>query len=308
MLPDLLHYIGQTPLVELTALQVKPGVRIFAKIEGQNPSGSVKDRIALGLVLAAERDGRLKPGGTIVEASSGNTGIALAMVGKRRGYDVKVVLPKATVPAIVEVLALYGVDGIFCEQCQDMQQAVGLAKRMAMREGWHMLGQFDDPTNVRVHYEHTGGEILAQLPQVDVFVAGIGTGGTIMGVGQRLREANPAVRIVGIEPKMGDQLQGLCSMSDGFRPPLLDLDQLDGRWLVDHASAILAAERVIREEAINAGISAGAALHVALKEAERLEQGNIVVMFSDGGWKYLPAKPWEAARAGDPTLDDVHWW
>ncbi len=308
MVTELLDHVGSTPLVELKRLQPREGVRIFAKLEGQNPSGSVKDRIALGLVRAAEAEGRIKPGDTLVEASSGNTGIALAMVGRRLGYEINIVLPKSVAPSITDVLEAYGVETIFCDQCEDMKTAIDLAERLAGKYGWTPLRQFWSRTNRDVHYTTTGVELVQQLPQIDVFVAGIGTGGTIMGVGQRLREANPRVRVVGVEPKLGDRLQGLRHIDDGFRPPLLDLDQLDGRRMVDNASALRAAEQVIRVEGINAGVSAGATLHAALKEAEKMERGNIVVMFSDGGWKYLPAKPWQAAHDEDPRLDDVHWW
>jgi [CysO sulfur-carrier protein]-thiocarboxylate-dependent cysteine synthase len=308
MVTQLLDHVGCTPLVELTSLQPKEGVRIFAKLEGQNPSGSVKDRVALGLIRAAEAEGRIKPGDTLVEASSGNTGIALAMVGKRLGYEVNVVLPKSVAPSITDVLELYGIETIFCDQCRDMKTAIDLAERLAGKNGWHPLRQFWSRANRDVHYATTGAELLEQLPQIDVFIAGIGTGGTVMGVGDRLREANPQVRIVGVEPKLGDKLQGLRSIQDGFRPPLLDLSKLDGRRMVDNPSAIRAVEDVVRSEGINAGVSSGATLHAALKEAERMESGNIVVMFSDGGWKYLPARPWKAAQDDDEHLDDVHWW
>lgn len=308
MVTRLLDHVGNTPLIELTRLQPKEGVRIFAKLEAQNPSGSVKDRVALALVRAAEAEGRVQPGDTLVEASSGNTGIALAMVGRRLGYSVKVVLPRSVPPSITDVLERYGVDPVFCPDCDDMKESIELAERMAGKYGWQPMRQFWSPANRDVHYRQTGGEILSALDRVDVFIAGIGTGGTIMGVGDRLREANPQVRVVGVEPKLGDRLQGLRSIDQGFRPPLLDLDKLNGRRLVDNAAAIRATELVIREEGIMAGVSSGATLHAALREAEKLESGNVVVMFSDGGWKYLPARPWAAAHADDAELDDIHWW
>lgn len=304
----LLERIGNTPLVELTRLSPKPGVRLFAKLEGHNPSGSVKDRVALALVDDAERRGALRPGQTIVEASSGNTGISLTMVARRRGYDVRIVLPKEVAPSIGDALALFGADCIWCPRCVGMDDAIRRAHELSAKHGWYPLGQFEQAANVNAHYAGTGAELLRQLDRIDVFVAGIGTGGTVMGVGRRLREHNPDVRIVGIEPKLGDRLQGLRSLSEGFRPPLLDLDQLDGRILVDNPSAIAASQELARIEGICAGISAGATLHAARKVAERMERGNIVLMFSDGGWKYLPARPWEAAHAGDERLDDIHWW
>ncbi len=309
MAPEgLLGLTGNTPLVELPRLSPKPGIRIFAKLEGQNPSGSVKDRIVLAMVEAAERRGDLKPGDTIVEASSGNTAIALAMVGVQRGYTVRVVLPKGVTPSVSDVLDVYGADVTWCEARAGLKGAIDTAREMADAQGYYCLGQFTDTVNVDAHYQGTGREILEALPTVDAFVAGIGTGGTIMGVGQRLREANPNVRIVGVEPRMGDKLQGLRSLSEGFMPPLLDLQQLDGRYLVDSASALQAAQRVVRAEGILAGVSSGATLHAALRVAEEMERGNIVVMFSDGGWKYLPSRPWDAADEGSPALDETHWW
>ena len=304
----LLAAIGRTPLVELHRLRPHAGVRLFAKLEGMNPSGSVKDRVALALVEDAERRGVLQPGATIVEASSGNTGISLTMVARRKGYDVRIVLPKEVAPSIGDALDLFGADCIWCPNCLGMDDAIRRARELADKHGWHLLGQFDSRVNAQVHYAQTGAEILAQLPQIDAFVAGIGTAGTVMGVGRRLREVHPGVQIVGVEPKLGDQLQGLRSLEAGFRPPLLDLARLDGRVLVDAASAIAAARELAQVEGICAGISAGATLHAARKVASRMERGNIVLMFSDGGWKYLPSRPWEAAKAGDPHLDNLHWW
>ncbi|MEX2430441.1 MAG: cysteine synthase family protein [Dehalococcoidia bacterium] len=305
---NLLGLIGNTPLVELPRLSPKPGVRIFAKLEGGNPSGSVKDRIVLAMVEAAERRGDLAPGGTIVEASTGNTAIALAAVGKQKGYRVRIVLPKGVVPSIQDILHLYGADVTWCEPAGGMRSVIETAKALACGEDCYELGQFSDPANVTCHYETTGVEIGESLGQVDAFVAGIGTGGTIMGVARRLRERWPDVQVVGVEPKLGDRLQGLRSLAEGYIPPLLDLSALDGRFLVDSASAIATAKRVIETEGIFAGVSSGATLHTALRVAERMDKGNIVVMFSDGGWKYLPARPWDAAEQGAEALDEVHWW
>ncbi len=303
-----LGLVGNTPLVELPHLSPKPGVRIFAKLEGQNPSGSIKDRIALAMIEKAETEGRLRPGGAIVEASSGNTAIALALVGKQKGYAVRVVIPGEVAPSIGDLLHLYGAEITWCEPSAGMKGAIDLALEMSRSEGFHYAGQFDNRINLRTHYHHTGAEIAAALPSVDVFVAGIGTGGTITGVGRRFREINPQVKIVGVEPRMGESLQGLRSLSEGYVPPLLDLGLLDRRFLVDNATAIDMSRRIVEHEGILAGISAGAALHAAYRVAEDMDRGNIVVMFSDGGWKYLPARPWDAARAGSEALDDTHWW
>ena len=303
-----LSLIGNTPLVELPRLSPKPGIRIFAKLEGQNPTGSVKDRIALALVEAAERCGDLKPGATIVEASSGNTAISLALVAKQKGYAVRVVIPKGVAPSIGDVLELYGTDVLWCEPRVGMKGAIELAGQMAETHGYYSLSQFTDPVNLETHYATTGAEIAQQLPSVDVLVAGIGTGGTIMGVGRRLREHNPDVRLIGVEPRLGERLQGLRTLAEGFVPPLLDFEKLDGRFLVDSASALAVCQKIVQLEGIIAGVSSGATLHAALRVAQRMDRGNVVVMFSDGGWKYLPARPWDAAREGALALDDVHWW
>ena len=306
--PTVLGLIGDTPLVELPRLSPRPGVRLFAKLEGQNPSGSVKDRIALALVEAAERRGDLKPGATIIEASSGNTAIALAMVAKQKGYRVQVVIPEGVAPSISDILALYGADIIWCEPRAGMKGAIELAQQRAEAHGYYPLRQFFDQANTEAHYRTTGREIVEALGQVDVFVAGIGTGGTLMGVGKRLREQNPDVRVIGVEPRMGERLQGLRSLAEGFVPPLLDLKALDGRFLMDSATAIAAARRVVEAEGVLVGVSSGACLAVALRVAETMERGNIVVMFSDGGWKYLPARPWDVAQRGERALDETHWW
>jgi cysteine synthase B len=303
----LLGTIGNTPLVELPRFAPKAGVRIFAKLEGQNPSGSVKDRIVLAMVEAAERKGLLKPGDTIVEASSGNTGIALAMIGKQKGYRVCVVLPEVA-PSIGDILALYDVETVWSGGRGGMRAAIEQAREIARKKGGYFLDQFDREENMLAHYLSTGPEVLAALPHVDVFVAGIGTGGTIMGVGRRLREANPHVHVIGVEPRLGERLQGLRSLEEGYIPPLLDLGLLNRRFIVDSASALAMSREVVRREGIMAGVSSGATLHIAARVAERIEQGNVVVMFSDGGWKYLPARPWEAAAESSPKLDDVHWW
>ena len=304
----LLGLIGDTPLVELRRMAPKPGVRIFAKLEGQNPSGSVKDRIALAMVERAEQQGLLHPGDTIVEASSGNTAIALAMIAKQKGYAVRVIIPGEVAPSIGDLLELYGAEITWCEPRAGMKGAIDLALEMSQEDGFHYVGQFDNPMNLQTHYATTGDEIAGALPVVDVLVAGIGTGGTITGVGRRLREANPDVKIVGVEPRMGEALQGLRSLSEGYVPPLLDLNLLSRRFLVDNATAIDVSRRIVEREGILAGISSGAALHAAFRVADDLPKSNIVVMFSDGGWKYLPARPWDAARSGSEALDETHWW
>lgn len=305
---DLLAHVGRTPLVELPRLAPRKGVRLFAKLEGQNPSGSVKDRIAVALVEAAERRGEIGPGGTLVEASTGNTAIALAMVARRRGYGLKVVLPEEIVPSIRDTLELFGVEIVWSKARAGMLGAIERARELGQLPGHCCVRQFENRENVEIHYRATGAEILEALPEVDALVAGIGTGGTLMGVGRRLREANPRVRLVGVEPKLGERLQGLRSLEEGYRPPLLDLALLDGRFQVAGDTALRAARDLARAEGVLAGVSSGAVLHAALRTAGRLARGNVVMVFSDGGWKYLPAKPWDAALAADPRIQDTHWW
>lgn len=304
----ILDLIGNTPLIELSHLNPKPNIHIFAKLEGQNPSGSVKDRIALGLIEEAEKRGDLLTGGTIIEASSGNTAIAAALVGKQKGYQVRAVIPHGVAPSIPDMLELYDVDITWCDPQAGMKGAISLANQLSKTHGYYPLRQFDDQVNAKVHYLTTGKEIAQAVPSIDVFVAGIGTGGTIMGVGRMLREHNPQIRIIGVEPSMGERLQGLRSLSEGFIPPLLDLSKLDGRFLVNSSTAIDTAREVMKAEGITAGVSSGATLHAALRIAEGMNSGNIVVMFSDGGWKYLPSRPWNAALAGEKELDETHWW
>ncbi|MCB9742943.1 MAG: cysteine synthase family protein [Alphaproteobacteria bacterium] len=306
--PGLLRAIGDTPLVELPRLSPKPGVRIFAKLEGQNPSGSVKDRVALAMIEQAEATRGLKPGGIIVEASTGNTAIALAMLAKQKGYRLIVVVPEGVVPSIADILALYDVELRWTAPRAGMGGAIEASLRIAEELGGVAMRQFDNPVNPKVHFETTGPEILRELDQVDVFVAGIGTGGTLMGVGCRLLEANPEVKLIGVEPRMGERLQGLRSLEEGYHPPLLELDVLSGRYLVSADKALRAMREVVRHEGILAGVSSGATLYAARRVAEKMTEGNIVVMFSDGGWKYLPARPWGAAEAADPCLDETHWW
>jgi [CysO sulfur-carrier protein]-thiocarboxylate-dependent cysteine synthase len=308
---NIMEAIGRTPLVELRHLSPRPDVRLFAKLEGHNPTGSLKDRIVRHMVLHAEKEGRLRPGDRIIEASTGNTGIAAAMVGRARGYPVRVVMPENVFPEIPRTLAAYGAEVQLIPAEHGVRQAIEDAREIASREGWFMLDQFADPYNVRAHYEGTGPEILDALPRVDVFVAGLGTGGTITGVGRRLKEANPETRCIAVEPHPGYQVQGLKSLADGFIPPLLDYALLDGKILVRGGNAFRAAAEIMRKEGIFAGVSSGAVLHAALKVAQRMERGNVVLIFADSGWKYLNTALWTQppeAEAEDEELDEVIWW
>jgi cysteine synthase len=308
-MPSLLDTTGHTPLVELRHLDVPPGVRLFAKLEGQNPTGSIKDRIVRHMVLRAQEEGRLRPGDTIIEASTGNTGISLAMAGRALGYRVQVVMPQNVFPDIPRTLAVYAADVHWVPGKAGIKAAIALARTIAEREGSFFLDQFGNEHNCLAHFETTGPEILADLPQVDAFVAGLGTGGTIMGAGQRLREANPRLQVVAVEPHPGSQLQGLKSLDDGFVPPILDQNFLDAKILVRSASAFRRARELTEREGIFAGISSGAVLHGALRWVERMKRGNVVLIFADGGWKYLGTHLWtEPPEAEEESLDDVVWW
>ncbi|MBI2912938.1 MAG: cysteine synthase family protein [Chloroflexi bacterium] len=307
---DSLETIGRTPLVELRHCSPQPGIRLFAKLEGQNPSGSVKDRIAREMVLAAERAGHLRPGDTLVAASTGNTGISLAMVGRVRGYQVRVVMPENVAPEIMSTLSAFGAGVERVPAGQGMRKAIDLARELATREGWLLLDQFADPNNALAHYETTGREILEELPRVDVFVAGLGTGGTLMGVGRRLKEANRQTQVIAAEPHPGSQLQGLRSLAEGFIPPILDLGLLDGKILVRSGPAFRAAAELMRREAIFAGVSSGAVLHAALRVAQRLPRADVVLLLADGGWKYLSTGLWTQPPPADEAeeLDETIWW
>jgi len=306
----LTHAIGRTPMVELRHCSPKPGVRLFAKLEGWNPTGSVKDRIVRQMLTAARNDGHLQLGGTVIEASTGNTGIALAMVGRALGYDVRVVMPENVYPEIPRAIAVYGASVDWVPADQGVKRAIEVAQDRAAREGWFFLDQFRNEHNVRAHYETTGPEVLDEVPDVDVFVAGLGTGGTLMGVGRWLKETRPDVKIIAVEPHPGSQLQGLKSLADGFIPPILDFDVLDGKILVRSGNAFRAASELMRREAIFGGISTGAVLHAALKVAQRLERANMVLLFADSGWKYLDTNLWNdpPEDSEGEELDDTIWW
>lgn len=307
---DILHAIGNTPLVELKHCSPRPDVRLFAKIEGRNPTGSVKDRVVREMVLEARKSGRLSPGQRIIEASTGNTGIALAMVGRALGHHVRIVIPENVFPEIPRTLEAYGAEVLWVSGDLGVKRAIDVARQIAADEGWYMLDQFSDETNIRAHYDGTAAEILSDLPHVDMFVAGLGTAGTLMGVGRRLKEANPYTRVIAIEPHPGNQVQGLKSLADGFIPPLLDYSLLDGKILVRSGSAFRGASELMGLEAIFGGVSSGAVFHGAMKAIERWPRGNVVLLFADSGWKYITTQMWTSAAEvhADEELDEMIWW
>lgn len=285
---DLLDAIGETPTVELRRLAPSPRLRLFAKLEGANPTGSVKDRIARSMVLEARASGALRPGQTILEPSSGNTGISLAMVGALLGHPVRIVMPDNTTVERTQLLQLYRAEIILSPGGEGSNGAIRMAQQLAAADpSLFMPYQYGNPANPRAHEETTGPEILAAVPEVDVFVAGLGTGGTLTGVGRYLRRVRPGARVVAAEPLPGERVHGLRSLEEGFVPPVLDASVVDDRYLVSNRDALAGVRRLMREEGIFAGLSSGAVLHVALRVAAEMGEGNVVLLLADGGWKYL---------------------
>ncbi len=285
---DILEAIGNTPLVELRNVSPNPRVRIFAKLEGQNPGGSLKDRIAHYMIKAAEQSGELTPERIILEATSGNTGIGLALIGIVKGYKVKVVMPDNLSQERTQLLQAFGADIVYSDGALGTNGAIVMALNMVGEDGrYYMPFQFGNENNPRAHYETTGPEILRDLPDLDVFVAGLGTGGTLTGVGRRLKEHNPNIRVVATLPPVGDLVQGLRSLDEGFIPPVLDESLLDERMVVDSRTSFAAAKELLQKEGIFAGVSSGAVLHTAQRVAQQMDEGKIVVLLPDGGWKYL---------------------
>lgn len=285
---DILEAIGNTPLVELRNVSPNPRVRIFAKLEGQNPGGSLKDRIAHYMIKAAEQSGELTPERIILEATSGNTGIGLALIGIVKGYKVKVVMPDNLSQERTQLLQAFGADIVYSDGALGTNGAIVMALNMVGEDGrYYMPFQFGNENNPRAHYETTGPEILRDLPDLDVFVAGLGTGGSLTGIGRRLKEHNPNIRVIATLPPVGDLVQGLRSLDEGFIPPVLDESLLDERMVVDSRTSFAAAKELLQKEGIFAGVSSGAVLHTAQRVAQQMDEGKIVVLLPDGGWKYL---------------------
>jgi cysteine synthase B len=305
--PSLLQAIGRTPLVELSRLSPKAGARVYAKLEGQNPTGSIKDRIAKTMVEAAEASGELEPGRELLEPTSGNTGISLAMVAKLKGYPLTCVLPENSTPERVRMLELYGAKIVLSPGSEGSNGAVRHALRLAESDSrYFMLNQYANEANPRAHYEGTGAEIAEALPRVDAFVAGLGTGGTLMGAGERLRESFPDVLIAAAEPFQGDLVYGLRSLADGYVPPILDVAKLDRKILVSNDESLTGLRALLDREGIFAGVSSGAVIHVARRIADELDDDAVVVaVLADAGWKYLSADFW---TEGAQTMEDHLWW
>ena len=305
---SLLDLVGSTPLVELQRLSPKPSVRIFAKLEGQNPTGSIKDRVAVAMIDAAEASGELTPGRRLLEPTSGNTGISLALVARLRGYPLTCVVPANVTEERRRMLRLYGADIVDSPAEEGSNGAVRLALELAARDSsLFMPFQYANEANPRAHYEGTGAEIIAALDRVDVLVAGLGTGGTLMGAGERVRETFPDVVVAAAEPLPGDEVMGLRSLADGYVPPILDVAKLDRKLLVTNAESVAGLRLLLGSEGIFGGVSSGAVVHAALRLAAELETGVVVCVLADGGWKYLSAGFWDTEDV-DRAMERSVWW
>jgi [CysO sulfur-carrier protein]-thiocarboxylate-dependent cysteine synthase len=302
---NIVEAIGHTPLVELQQFSPRPGVRLFAKLEGHNPTGSVKDRIARSLIEDAEQTGAIAPGSDeiLLEPTSGNTGIGLAMIAQVKGYRLKVVMPDNVSDERRQLLELFGADVELTDGKLGSNGSIARAQELAKDSRYHLLYQYGNPANPRAHYETTAPEIIEDLPEVDVFVAGLGTGGTLMGTGRRLKEHNPNVQIVAAEPHPDDSVSGLRSLDHGFIPPILDLEMLDRKVVVRADDSLKATRDLVRVEGVFSGLSGGAVLSVGLRVAERMERGTIVLLLADGGWKYLSTGLF--ARSEDEATEGI---
>src|SRR5215204_3168774 len=285
---DIVEAIGNTPLVELRRLSPKPGVRIYAKLEGYNPTGSVKDRVARSMIERAEEEGRIAPGQTILEPTSGNTGISLGMICRRKGYPLKVVMPDNVTAERTQLLRMYGAEIVYSPGEQGSNGAVAMALEMAAADSsYYMPYQYGNPANPDAHYHGTAVEILEELDGVAAFVAGLGTGGTLMGNARRFKEEDPDTQIVAAEPLQGELVQGLRSLDDGYIPPIIDLSLLDRKIFVSNRDAVVWTKKLLDEEGIFVGVSTGAIASICVRVANELDEGNVVFVAPDDGWKYL---------------------
>ncbi|MGO9489454.1 MAG: PLP-dependent cysteine synthase family protein, partial [Solirubrobacteraceae bacterium] len=307
---DIVESIGNTPLIELKRLSPKPGVRLWAKLESRNPTGSVKDRVARALIEDAEQKGAIAPGQTILEPTSGNTGISLAMICRRKGYPLKVVMPDNVTQERTQLLRMYGAQIVYSDGSKGSNGAVELALEMASGDtSYYMPYQYGNEANPLAHYNGTALEILEELDDVAAFVAGLGTGGTLMGNGRRLKEAfGDAVRIVAAEPMQGEPVQGLRSLDDGFIPPIIDLSLLDRKIFVTNRDAIVWTRKLLDEEGVFAGVSSGAIARVAVRIASELDEGNVVFIVADDGWKYLSSGIYTLPVDEIENLESTVWW
>jgi [CysO sulfur-carrier protein]-thiocarboxylate-dependent cysteine synthase len=308
---DLVQSIGNTPLIELKRLSPKPGVRIWAKLESKNPTGSIKDRVARALIEDAEEKGAIGPGMTILEPTSGNTGIALAMIAQRKGYRLRVVMPDNVTPERTQLLRMYGAEIVYSPGDQGSNGAVAMALELAASDKTvYMPYQYGNPANPGAHYNGTAIEVLEELDgQVDAFVAGLGTGGTLMGNARRFKEElGDRVKIVAAEPMQGEPVQGLRSLDDGFIPPIIDLSLLDRKIFVTNHDAVVWTRRLLDEEGLFAGVSSGAIASIAVRIANEMDEGNVVFIVCDDGWKYLSSGVYTLPVDEVANLDSTVWW
>ena len=306
---SIVDLIGNTPIIEVSELSPNPDVKIYAKLEGQNPAGSVKDRIAKAMILSAEREGKLTSGSVILEPSSGNTGIALAMISSIRGYHLKIVLPDNVSIERRQLLEVWGAEIISSPGSEGSNGAVRRAQQLAEENpDWVFLYQYGNEANPEIHYTTTGPEIFQDVPDISHFIAGLGTSGTLMGVGRFLKEQNPNIQILAVEPPAGENVEGLRSLEDGFIPPVFEnwngMNLLDGKRIIRPIESLECTRKLAQMSGIFAGISSGAALAGALRVAEQIEQGSIVFIVCDGGWKYLSTEAW--TKPLDEVADSIN--
>jgi [CysO sulfur-carrier protein]-thiocarboxylate-dependent cysteine synthase len=306
---DILDAVGNTPLVGMPRLSPKPGVRLWAKLEGNNPTGSTKDRIAKKMVEVAEASGELTADRTILEPTSGNTGIALAMVAARKGYKLTVVIPDNASQERVGLLRLFGAEIVFSDGDKGTNGSIEVARRLAKDPKYFMPFQYGNAANPLAHYEGTAAEILADLPTITHFVAGMGTGGTLTGNGRRLHEHDPGIQVIAAEPELGDLVYGLRSLEEGFVPPIFDPAEVNRKFLVNSSDALRTNRDLTAREGIFAGISSGAVVHVALRIATEIETGDVVCLLADGGWKYLSTEAWATdLETAEKGVAESLWW
>ena len=306
---SILDAIGETPLVGISRMSPRPDVRLWAKLEGNNPTGSTKDRIALRMIQDAEASGELTPDRTILEPTSGNTGIALAMVARRKGYELTVVIPDNASEERIGLLRLFGAEIVFSDGQKGTNGSIEVARALAQDERYFMPFQYGNPANPKAHEDGTAAEILRDLPSVTHFVAGMGTGGTLTGVGRALHAHDANVQVIAAEPELGDLVYGLRSLDDGFVPPIFDPAQIDRKFLVGSSDSLRATRELTAKEGIFAGISSGAVIHVAQRIAQDLAGGDVVCLLADGGWKYLSTQAWaEDVAAAEHGVEESLWW
>jgi cysteine synthase B len=306
---DILQAIGNTPLVGMPRMSPKPGVRLWAKLEGTNPTGSTKDRIALKMIEVAEESGELTPDKAILEPTSGNTGIALAMVAGRKGYGLTVVLPDNASEERIGLLRLFGAEIVFSDGDKGTNGAIEVARALARDDRYYMPFQYGNPANPLAHQEGTAQEILRDLPEVTHFVAGMGTGGTLTGVGRGLHAHDPDIKVVAAEPELGDLVYGLRSLDAGFIPPIFDPNEVDRKFLVGSSVSVRTNRELTQKEGIFAGISSGAVVSVAQRIAGEIDAGDIVCLLPDGGWKYLSTDAWaEDLATAEKGVSESLWW